>query len=336
VTTQTVDTIFNTFSKTNVLIIGDVMVDAYLWGNVERISPEAPVPVVAVTNKESRLGGAANVALNIKALGATPIICSVYGKDSAGKNLVDLFNQHQLTTEGLLCTHEKPTTIKTRVISHGQQMLRIDEEIADDCSTNTETQLIGLVNEILATHQIDVIIFEDYNKGLLTTGLINAVIELAIQQGIPTAVDPKKKNFLNYKNVDLFKPNLKELREGLKIDIDKASPEQINQAVNQLNNIINNRISFITLSEYGVFLKSDEFCGIIPAHKREIADVSGAGDTVISVAALCLAQQMEHDRLAQLSNLAGGMVCEEVGVVPINKEKFYNEVAQLFVNSQPG
>ncbi len=309
------------------------MVDAYLWGSVERISPEAPVPVVAVTRKEARLGGAANVALNIKALGGTPIICSIYGNDSAGKDLVDLFDQNDLSTEGLLCVNEKPTTIKTRVISHGQQMLRIDEEIADDCSSTVEQELIGLVGEILATHKIDVIIFEDYNKGLLTKTVIESLIELAREKDIPTAVDPKKKNFLNYKNVDLFKPNLKELREGLKVDIDRANEEQINAAVDQLSSIINNRISFITLSEYGVFLKSDEFSGIIPAHKREIADVSGAGDTVISVAALCLAQQMDHVLLAQLSNLAGGMVCEEVGVVPINREKFYKEVAQLFVTA---
>ncbi len=310
------------------------MVDAYLWGKVERISPEAPVPVVTVNSKESRLGGAANVALNIKALGGNPIICATYGNDGAGNDLIGLFEEKNLSTQGLLRISEKPTTIKTRIISSGQQMMRIDEEVDADCSPAVEDQLIQLVDELLATNEIDVVIFEDYNKGLLTENLIKQAIDLAKKKGIPTAVDPKKKNFLTYKNVDLFKPNLKELKEGLKVDIDKNNEIQINAAVEQLNTLINPRISFITLSENGVFLKSDEFCGIIPAHKREIADVSGAGDTVISVAALCLAQQLEHTLLAKLSNLAGGMVCEEVGVVPVNRDKFYAEVAHLFTQTQ--
>jgi rfaE bifunctional protein kinase chain/domain len=329
VKTQDIEKIFEGFSQSNILVIGDIMVDAYLWGKVERISPEAPVPVVSVEKKETRLGGAANVALNLKALGATPFICATYGTDESGRNLLGLFRENGLSAEGLQQVDYQPTTVKTRVITAGQHVLRIDEEDIADISPETERSLLQRVNDIVSKNKIHAIIFEDYNKGLLTEKLITDVIALARQHGIVTAVDPKKKNFLSYKNVDLFKPNLKELREGMKVDIDKASKAQIDEAVTLLNSHINARIAFITLSEYGVYLRSDEFCGIVPAHRREIADVSGAGDTVISVAALCLAQGLPHQVLAEISNLAGGLVCEEVGVVPIGREKLLAELLKL-------
>lgn len=328
-TRSELDTIFDKFSHTNVLVVGDIMIDAYLWGKVDRISPEAPIPVVSVTKKENRLGGAANVALNLKALGARPIICATYGKDEAGKIMKDLFHENDLDASGLVEIDYKPTTVKTRVISAGQHMLRVDEELDSDINQTTEAHLLQVVQRIIQKERIDVLIFEDYNKGLLTESLIQSIIQLAAQNNIPTAVDPKKKNFLSYRNVSLFKPNLKELREGLKVEIDKASLEQIDSAVNKLSEKLNQQIAFITLSEYGVYLKSQQFSGIIPAHMREIADVSGAGDSVISVAALCLAQQLPHNILAQISNLAGGLVCEEVGVVPVKKEKLMQEAAKM-------
>ncbi len=328
-TAAELDRIFSGFSGLNVLVIGDIMIDAYLWGKVDRISPEAPIPVVSITKKEYRLGGAANVALNLKALGANPIICATYGTDEYGTSLAKLFDDNQLTKDGLVQIAEKPTTVKTRVISAGQHMLRIDEELDTDINVPTEERVLQVLANLMNKQQIHVIIFEDYNKGLLTETVITEAIALAKEKGIPTAVDPKKKNFLSYRNVDLFKPNLKELREGLKMDIDKANFEQVALAVEKLHDKIGQRISFITLSEHGVFLKSTEFEGIIPAHKREIADVSGAGDTVISVAALCLALKTPHHVLAQLSNLAGGLVCEEVGVVPITIEKLRQEASKL-------
>ncbi|MES2628284.1 MAG: bifunctional ADP-heptose synthase [Bacteroidota bacterium] len=328
-TAQDIDQLFASFAGTRVLVIGDIMIDAYLWGKVDRISPEAPVPVISITKKEYRLGGAANVALNLKALGAEPIICASYGTDESAKVLAGLMNEHQLSCEGLIATADKPTTVKTRVISAGQHMLRIDEELDTDLDAAAEQEVLRRIDKILDSGSIDVLIFEDYNKGLLTETLIGAIIERAREKGIPTAVDPKKKNFLSYRNVDLFKPNLKELREGLKVEIDRANVDQVRAAVEKLSGELDQRIAFITLSEYGVFLKSNEFDGIIPAHKREIADVSGAGDTVISVAALCLAKKVPHHMLAALSNLAGGLVCEEVGVVPITKEKLHREALKL-------
>lgn len=328
-TRQDIDKVFEDFNGLNVLVVGDIMIDAYLWGKVDRISPEAPVPVISITKKEYRLGGAANVALNLQALGANPIICATTGLDEAHTTLSNLFTETGLLTKGLVPVADRPTTVKTRVISAGQHMLRIDEEVDSDISVEVETQVINTIARLINTWKIDVLIFEDYNKGLLTERVIAEVTALAKAASIPIAVDPKKKNFLSYRNVDLFKPNLKELREGLGMPINRASFEEVEAAVNKLSTHLNQGISFITLSEYGVFLKSNEFNGVIPAHKREIADVSGAGDTVISVAALCLALKTPHEFLAAVSNLAGGLVCEEVGVVPITKEKLHAEALKL-------
>jgi rfaE bifunctional protein kinase chain/domain len=313
----------------NVIVIGDVMIDAYLWGKVDRISPEAPVPVVAINQKENRLGGAANVALNLKTLGANPIICSVIGDDERKDEFAALLENNGFSQAGIIHAKNRITTIKTRVISQGHHLLRIDEEMSSAISESYEDALIARVAQLINTEKIDVIIFEDYNKGVLTKKVIKEVIALANAAGIPTAVDPKKDNFFEYKNVSLFKPNLKELREGLKLDFDKKNKSELITAVAQLESHLNNKISLVTLSELGVLVKESEKITLIPAHLREILDVSGAGDTVISVAALCLAANIETENLAALSNLAGGLVCEKVGVVPINKEQLLKEAMRL-------
>jgi rfaE bifunctional protein kinase chain/domain len=313
----------------NVIVIGDVMIDAYLWGKVDRISPEAPVPVVAINQKENRLGGAANVALNLKTLGANPIICSVIGDDERKDEFAALLENNGFSQAGIIHAKNRITTIKTRVISQGHHLLRIDEEMSSAISESYEDALIARVAQLINTEKIDVIIFEDYNKGVLTKKVIKEVIALANAAGIPTAVDPKKDNFFEYKNVSLFKPNLKELREGLKLDFDKKNKSELITAVTQLESHLNNKISLVTLSELGVLVKESEKITLIPAHLREILDVSGAGDTVISVAALCLAANIETENLAALSNLAGGLVCEKVGVVPINKEQLLKEAMRL-------
>ncbi len=321
--------LFNQFNSMNVIVIGDVMIDAYLWGKVDRISPEAPVPVVAINQKENRLGGAANVALNLKTLGANPIICSVIGDDERKDEFAALLENNGFSQAGIIHAKNRITTIKTRVISQGHHLLRIDEEMSSAISESYEDALIARVAQLINTEKIDVIIFEDYNKGVLTKKVIKEVIALANAAGIPTAVDPKKDNFFEYKNVSLFKPNLKELREGLKLDFDKKNKSELITAVTQLESHLNNKISLVTLSELGVLVKESEKITLIPAHLREILDVSGAGDTVISVAALCLAANIETENLAALSNLAGGLVCEKVGVVPINKEQLLKEAMRL-------
>jgi D-glycero-beta-D-manno-heptose-7-phosphate kinase len=320
---------FTNFNDVNVLIIGDVMVDAYLFGKVNRISPEAPVPIVAVDKKETRLGGAANVALNIQALGATPVLCSVIGVDHDGELFLQLMKDEKLSVKGILKSRGRITTVKTRVIGNNHQMIRVDEEVEEDISSVETEQFVTLISYLLKKEKIHVVIFEDYDKGLITPALITKVVAEARKKKIPVVVDPKKKNFLHYKNVTLFKPNLKELKEGLKLDFDHHSSKDLQKAVDLLQTKMKIDMALITLSEQGVFISSKSTKEIIPAHIRTIADVSGAGDTVISTAALALAVGLNPAQIASLSNLAGGLVCERVGVVPIEKSKLLKEAKKL-------
>lgn len=315
--------------KTTVIVVGDVMVDAYLWGRIDRISPEAPVPVVQVTERSARLGGAANVALNLKALGATPIVVSVVGDDDNAALLLKLFAEQGLDTRGLMRSTARRTTVKTRVISAQQHVVRVDEEQDDDLSPADAGRVVDTVTALMRSAKPGVLVFEDYNKGVLSEAVITGTIAAAKAAGVPTAVDPKKKNFFAYRGVDLFKPNLKELREGLKTDVDPADSRSVEHAVGDLEGKLGNRISLITLSEHGAFVHEGGTAATIAAHPRKIIDVSGAGDTVIAVASLALAQALPPEQLAQLANLAGGLVCEEVGVVPVNKERFRSECERL-------
>ncbi|MBP7808854.1 MAG: D-glycero-beta-D-manno-heptose-7-phosphate kinase [Bacteroidia bacterium] len=321
--------IFRSFSNLNVLIIGDVMVDSYMWGKVGRISPEAPVPIVSVTKKERRLGGAANVALNVQALGANPILCSVIGVDYEGMSFLDLLRQQKLSQKGILKSRDRVTTVKNRVIGNSYQIVRVDEETEEDITQDETQNLITLISYIISHDKIDVIIFEDYNKGLITPKLISKVVEFAKSKGIPTCVDPKKKNFNAYKGVTLFKPNLKELREGLKLDIDGENINELQRAVSSFRVKQKLDTVFVTLADKGVITNSRSVKEHVEAHVRNIADVSGAGDTVISVAALCRALECNPVFTAALANLAGGIVCQEIGVVPINKEELLREALEL-------
>ncbi len=319
------ENLFQKFDKLNVLIIGDVMIDAYYWGKVERISPEAPVPVVQVNKKENRLGGAANVALNVKSLGAKAIICSVVGDGGKGDIFRSTLKENGFTTEGIIDSPQRQTTVKTRVISQGHHLLRVDEEITTPLSATDEIHLLDCVNSILDKQKIDVIIFEDYNKGVLTEKVIATVIAKAREKKIPTTVDPKKDNFFTYKNCTLYKPNLKELREGLGIEIDKKNIDTVKSAITTLSKNLGNEITMVTLSELGVLSNQNENFHYEKAHEREILDVSGAGDTVIATASLCLAAGCNLEEMTWLSNLAGGLVCEKTGVVPIERTRLLDE-----------
>lgn len=310
---------FEEFNSKNIMIIGDVMVDAYMWGNVNRISPEAPVPIISVEKRENRLGGAANVALNIKALGANPIICSVIGDDEKGKIFTSLLKKRNITDEGIYISNNRITTTKTRVISQAQHLLRVDEETSETLKEGIEKTFLEKLITIIDTKKIDAIIFEDYDKGVITEKIIKTLVDLANRKNIFTSVDPKKRNFLLYKGVTLFKPNLKEMAEGLKLDIDKTNKDEIFNAVELLRKKLGSKYVFTTLSELGVYIKSEKEGKYFPAIVRQIADVSGAGDTVISVATLCLSIGMNISEIAYISNLAGGIVCEKLGVVPIEK-----------------
>lgn len=322
--------VFDKFNSLNILIIGDVMIDAYWWGGVNRISPEAPVPVCAVNDKESRLGGAANVALNIAAMGANPILCSVVGEDYQGHQLCELMKKQNMDTNGIVFSSNRPTTVKTRIIGNKTQMLRIDEETDVNISLSEEKIFLDKIESIINTEKINAIIFQDYDKGVITEGVITKIIEIAKRKNIPVTVDPKKRNFTAYKNVDLFKPNLKELKEGLKIDFDNVDKDVLVEASLLLHYKQKIEKVFITLSERGVFMmdftKKEAEITMLPACLRKISDVSGAGDTVISLATLCLALGLDSQTIANVSNFAGGLVCESVGVVPIDKNKLLFEL----------
>lgn len=324
--------LFSKFNDLRILVIGDVMVDAYILGKVNRISPEAPVPVVSFEQEEKRVGGAGNVALNLVALGAQPIVCSVIGDDEQGQALTNLLAEKGISSQGIITSKNRKTTVKTRIIASKQQLLRIDSETTSPINLMEENALL-LQILILINKGIDGIIFEDYNKGVLTEKLIQQVIALAKVAKIPTTVDPKKDNFFAFKGVTLFKPNLKELKEGMNISFDFKSQQHLfEQAVTDLEEKLGNTISFITLSEFGVFIKEGNQNKYIAAHLRNIADVSGAGDTVIAVATLCLIVGATISDIAGISNVAGGLVCEQSGVVSISKEELIKEWSRLTPN----
>ena len=311
------------FSKITVLIIGDVMLDSYIWGAVDRISPEAPVPIVNVKKKDFRLGGAANVALNIAALGAKPILCALVGDDEDGKKLSQRLSEGKISSEGIVVSNTRPTTVKTRIIASNQHVVRVDEETDRVASEEEQKSLLAQIEKLLP--QCHVVIFEDYDKGAITSSIIQRTVSLAKKLNIPTVVDPKKRNFLSYQGVTLFKPNLKELREGLKIEVESGNQPQVEKAVALLKEKLNADGVMLTLSEHGVYIDLLNQKIKIAAHEREIADVSGAGDTVVSIAALCLALNLSPSEIAGLSNLGGGLVCQHVGVVPIDKEELKQE-----------
>jgi rfaE bifunctional protein kinase chain/domain len=319
--------IFEAFTKLNVLIIGDVMLDSYIWGVVERISPEAPVPIISVNKKDFRLGGAANVALNILALGAKPILCALIGEDDDGKKLLQRLDDKNISKEGIVVSRHRPTTVKTRIIASHQHVVRVDEESDRVINQEEEKLLLEKIEKLLP--QCNVVIFEDYDKGALNTSLIEKTVSLAKKNNIPTVVDPKKRNFISYQGVTLFKPNLKELREGLKIEVDAKNQVQVEEAVTSLKIKLKAEGVMVTLSEHGVYIDLHNQKVKIPAHAREIADVSGAGDTVVSIAALALALNLNATDIASLANLGGGLVCQHVGVVPIDRIELLAEAKNI-------
>lgn len=321
------EALFQDFSRQTILIIGDVMIDSYIWGAVDRISPEAPVPIVRTTKKDFRLGGAGNVALNIAALGAEPILCAFIGKDDEGTKIKRRMMERGLTTDGLVVSGYRPTTVKTRILSGHQHVVRLDEESDKPANDQEVADLKDCIDMLLP--KCDAIIFEDYDKGVISVEIINHVVVKALEKKIPVIVDPKKRNFLNYHHVDLFKPNLKELREGLKLD-SLSTLEQVKKAVKKIKVKLGARGVLTTLSEKGAYIDYNDTNHHAPAHIREISDVSGAGDTVVSVAALCVAVDLSAELVVELSNLAGGLVCEHLGVVPINREDFLEEARQFF------
>lgn len=317
--------LFKEFGNIKAGVIGDIMLDTYWWGHVERISPEAPVPVVSFERKEHRIGGAGNVALNLASLGARVATFSVIGMDEEGRMLEGLLKEEKIDTRYLLKSDTRITTNKARIMGRNQQMLRLDSETTRDLSPGEEDTLLALAEKYLEEEKPQVMVFEDYNKGVLTPRVIREIIALCEKRGVVTAVDPKRKNFFSYQGVTIFKPNLKEVKEGLNLLLDEVRLPVLQNIHVQLVKKLQHHISFITLSEKGVFYQDQADSDIIPSHLRNIADVSGAGDTVIAVAALVYAVTKDIRLMAEIANIAGGLVCEEVGTAAINKDRLLAE-----------
>lgn len=323
------DQLFQQFSTVKAGVVGDVMLDTYWWGHVDRISPEAPVPVVALEKKEYRIGGAGNVALNLASLGARATMFSVIGEDTEGETLRQLLAENGIQASYLAESAGRKTTSKSRIISRNQQMMRLDSETTRDLSAAEEDLLLGKVAQYIGQEKPQVIIFEDYNKGVLTERVITEVIALCRRQGILTAVDPKRKNFFAYRGVDIFKPNLKEVKEGLNLLLEEINLPALREIHELLREKLQHHISFITLSEKGVFYENEAGCRVLPSHLRNIADVSGAGDTVIAVASVVYACTKDSRMMAEIANIAGGLVCEIVGTAAIDKKQLLEECKLL-------
>ncbi|HEV2354125.1 MAG TPA: PfkB family carbohydrate kinase [Puia sp.] len=321
--------LFARFGDIKAAVIGDVMLDTYLWGLVERISPEAPVPVVALERREHRIGGAGNVALNLASLGARVDMFSVIGHDHDGEVLELLLAENRIGVSGQLKTTGRITTNKARVIGRNQQMMRLDFETTRDLSAAEEQELLRRIETYMEREKPQVIIFEDYNKGVLTDRVIRDAVALCRARGIITAVDPKRKNFFSYEGVTIFKPNLKEVREGLHLALEEVDLTSLEKVHGQLAAILKHEVSFITLSDKGVFYCDGHQAAIVPSHLRRIADVSGAGDTVIATASLVYAATGDLALMAEVANIAGGLVCEEVGTVAISKSRLLAECDEL-------
>ncbi|HWQ81647.1 MAG TPA: PfkB family carbohydrate kinase [Ignavibacteria bacterium] len=321
-----IDKIFEAASGKRICIIGDIMLDRYMFGNVNRISPEAPVQVFDLKESISKLGGAANVSLNIKSLGAEPFLIGVIGNDGAGKILRDEMRNLGQDTSGLITDSSRPTTCKTRVISDSHHLIRIDSESKQDISAQIEAQIISKLGEI--SSDTNYIILQDYNKGVLTKPLIKKILAHAVKKKIKVLVDPKFENFFEFRETFLFKPNRKELEDAFGKKLKTAGDP--NELVMSLIKKLKCKNVVLTLGEHGMRIYSRENGKIVVSSvktvAKKVADVSGAGDTVISTMAFCLSGGAGVRDAAYISNIAAGIVVEEVGIVPVRRDKLYKKL----------
>ncbi|MEQ9468703.1 MAG: bifunctional ADP-heptose synthase [Ekhidna sp.] len=323
---KSIEDVFEAFKDKTVLVVGDVVVDNYIRGKASKISKEAPVPVLTLEKKESRLGGAANVAMNLRALGATPILCSVVGDDPDGEAFEQLLNYENMPNKGIIRSQNRVTTTKLRITSGLQHLIRIDHEDVHPLIDLDQKSLLHHIRNLL--DECDLVIFEDYDKGTINPEVIEQTIKLAKDKNIPIAVDPKRRNFTKYQGVTLFKVNVADLQDGLEIEFDAQDEVQLANAASQLKRSVDAENYFITLSKNGIFYDSGKESGKLGSHPRKIVEVLGAGDTVISIAGLCLTLGLPLEFIAELANIGGGMVCEMPGVVPIDKEKLFQEAKE--------
>lgn len=313
--------LFSPMRQKFVAIIGDVMLDRYIWGSVSRISPEAPVPVVDVLRESIHPGGASNVALNVKSLGATPVLFGAVGDDSDADDLRALFRDQNIATDFLVTETHRPTTVKTRIIAGSQHVVRIDYEHRNAILPETANRIADKLSNHI--NSIDVIVIQDYNKGVVSEELIQSASAIAREKNIPVLVDPKFMNFFSYRNVTVFKPNRKETEDALGWKLsDEASFEQ---AAREMMERLQCENVLLTLGELGMLLlQNDGSAHRIPTRARKVADVSGAGDTVVATLACAIAAGANVEEASHIANLAGGLVCEEVGIVPVDRDALYD------------
>jgi rfaE bifunctional protein kinase chain/domain len=302
------------FKGKRIAIVGDMMIDRYYWGSVGRVSPEAPVPVVDVSSESTRLGGAANVANNVQTLGGEPLLIGLVGNDHEGESLKALLKEQGMADSGIVVDRGRRTTTKTRVIAHGQHVVRVDQESKENCSEEIEQKIIDALRKNLK--KIDALILEDYNKGVVTKSVIHETIELARKNDTIIAVDPKFENFFEYKNVTVFKPNLREIEEALGGRL--RTVHDLVRAGNRMIRELSAANVLVTRGEEGMSLfESGGAVTHIQTMADNVQDVSGAGDTVIATLTMALAAGATVREAAVLANYAGGIVVGSVGIVPI-------------------
>ena len=313
----------------NVLIVGDIMLDRYLTGNVSRISPEAPVPILEKINIDIMPGGAANVALNIKTLGSNPVLLSVVGDDDNGTKLKECIKENNISTDYIIKDNTRQTTVKTRIMSNGQHILRIDEEDSEPLDDFTKKKLLEIFQQIVKDKNINAIILQDYDKGLLDDASIQSIIKIAKENNIFVSVDPKFNNFFSYKNVDLFKPNLKEVSSALNRKI-TTTKKELDKVARDLQTKLDFKNLFITLGSKGIYYSGNQKkSGIVPTELRTVVDVSGAGDVVLSVATLFFIAGYSPEEVTSFSNIAGGLACGKIGVATVSKDKLIEEIKNI-------
>lgn len=311
---QRFDEISGSFSQKSILVIGDVMLDKFMWGKADRISPEAPVPIISVDQISHSPGGAANVALNLSKLSANAHILAIVGDDNESKLLEDSLIKDGVKVK-FIKDIKKSTTTKTRIIAHGQQVVRTDYENKNDITSEQIENIKDALYDL--STEIDAIIIEDYNKGILVKDCIETILEMAAKHNLPVYVDPKRDNFFVYNKIRLFKPNMFEFESMINFDKQNKSFEELGK---QLREKIDAEILMITRGEEGVTLFTDNNVQTIGTKARKVHDVSGAGDTAISAFVLSDLSGASIEESAIISNYAAGRVCEEVGVVPISLE----------------
>jgi D-beta-D-heptose 7-phosphate kinase/D-beta-D-heptose 1-phosphate adenosyltransferase len=317
--------ILNNFKKASVLVIGDIVMDHFIWGKVRRISPEAPVPVVEVNSESLMLGGAANVVNNIHSLGGKVLVCGVIGKDDMGKNIVHELRLKGIPSDGVIVEENRPTSVKTRVIAHSQQVVRFDREKKDKIHLDTMKLIIDYTKGKISS--VDTVVISDYAKGIISEELVEEVINIAKRKGKPVAVDPKVSHFDYYKYATIVTPNNDEASQASGVDIESDS--SLLRAGEVLLNKLGSDAVLITRGEHGMSLfENNGSITHIPTVAKEVYDVSGAGDTVIGTVALAMASNASFKEAAVISNFAAGIVVGKVGTATVAPKELKDAIEE--------